>query len=157
MPFILVTGVEELDRKLRAIAGKAAERASKRAVKYTGDHVARGARKAAPKGPTGNLRRQIKFRWQQEKGKGVTGGKVTVGSRHGHLVTLGTKKRFRKHIGGKFEIIRADNQDFRNKGTGAARPNPFFRLYIQSTQGQTVRIMQARLKLYLEQEIEKVT
>lgn len=155
MAFVVVTGVRELDQALKQVARGVKARASKRAVQFTGGTMVRDVRPQVPKGPTGNLRRKVRFRWIRASGQ-ITNGKVVLGARHAAIVTLGTKPRFRdkKGIGGKYRWTKG-GEDPRSKSTGAGRPNPFFRLYIGSHQVRYARILRERLKLYVGDEITK--
>lgn len=155
MPFIVVSGVAELDRTLREVGDKVASRASRRAVQFTGQIIAREAKQASPKPLTGNLRRQIRFKWDKV-GRYIVNGKVTIGSRHGHLVTLGTNDRVRKRIGGKF-AWHGSGPDPRNKGTGAVAGSHFFHRLVTSQNGRYVNILQQRLKAYIDEEVLRAT
>lgn len=153
MAFVVVTGVPELNRTFREVGERVADRASRRGVQFTGQIIAREAKAASPKPITGNLRRQIKFKWDKIRGQ-VVNGKVTLGSRHGHLVTMGTKPRVRLFIGGKFAWTKG-TRDPRSKSTGRVAGSHFFRNLVASNSGRYVRILQERLKFYVVEEINR--
>jgi HK97 gp10 family phage protein len=141
MAFAVVTGVQELDRTLRELGEKVASRASRRAVQFTGQVIAVDAKAAAPKGKTGNLRKQIRYKWDKQ-GRNIVNGKVTVGSRHGHLVTMGTKERFHKKTG---------------KHVGRVVGSHFFKFVVGANGERYARILRERLKLYIDHEVARVS
>lgn len=156
MAFI-VTGIAELEATFKAVGDKVSSRASRRAVQYTGQLIAREARAAAPVGKTKRLRKSVRFKWERRYRKGpITAGKVTVGAPHGHLITMGTQERMRQRIGGYY-AWRGSGPDPRNKSTGRTRPTHFLRLLVQSNDARYTRILTAQLKRFVVEEVGKAS
>lgn len=100
---IIVTGVEELDRSISNLDTRSQKRIARPAVSRAMTFLKRKIQKAAPVGPTGNLKKSIGTRFKKDRG--VTSGKVgidvgeaakrkyDVSAPHGHLVALGTQQR----------------------------------------------------------------
>jgi HK97 gp10 family phage protein len=104
---IVVTGITELDMKLANLPEKTQKKFARSALSQGMTIIRKAAIKAAPRGPTGNLRKSIKSRFKRIKQLGITQAKVglNVGKRrdtdktvapHAHLVALGTVERFNK-------------------------------------------------------------
>jgi hypothetical protein len=110
--FMVVTGVDELDANLRELAGPGATRASLASVRAGLRILQRAEAQAAPQGETGALKRSIGSRMlRRSRGLGGKAG-IDVGQKpigrvvnkgshyksnrgpHGHLVALGTQRRF---------------------------------------------------------------
>lgn len=106
-----VTGVDEIERRLRHLADKGKDRVSRSALGGGLTVVRKEIKKAAPK-ESGQLRKSIGRRLEKRKGNrpmvakaGINVGKTRKGKTanrapHGHLVALGTKQRQRKGSGG---------------------------------------------------------
>lgn len=127
----VITGVKELDRKLRRLATKDEKKISRKAVGKALTPIARAIRALAPVGKTKSLKKAIGKSFKKNKRKGVTEAKagVNVGKKvrrkdgssgsapHGHLVTIGTSNRYTK-TGASRGRNRAN--DFVNRGFNAA-------------------------------------
>lgn len=156
MAFI-VTGIAELEATFKAVGDKVSSRASRRAVQYTGQLIAREARAAAPAGKTRRLRKSVRFKWERRYRKGpITAGKVTVGSPHGHLITMGTAERERFSIGG-WRKWRGTGPDPRKKRTGRVRATHFLFSLIQANDARYTRILTAQLKRFVGEEFDKAS
>jgi hypothetical protein len=108
----IVTGIPELERTLKTLADKAADRVARSAIGGGLTVAAKRIRQAAPKGKTGALKKSIRSRFERQKGSRPTTAKVgiNVGKQkktaaamakqirapHAHLVALGTKRRRRR-------------------------------------------------------------
>lgn len=137
---IYTTGNRQVERMLRGMQNKDADRISKTCLRAGMGEYRKEIRKAAPVGATKELRASIGARLERNKKTNVVSAKVgiNVGKRtkrviakrgkvhrapHGHLVALGTKPRRRKRIGGKFaSITNPTDQQLR---TGQMTPNKF--------------------------------
>lgn len=134
----ILTGDKELDALLQQMKQKSADAIAKAALGGALSATAAGIRKAAPVGETKDLKASIGSRFEKQRGRrgptakaGVNVGKMTVsraekltkkwGARkmapHAHLVGLGTAKRYRKSIGGRFRGMHADDNEKRTTGT----------------------------------------
>jgi HK97 gp10 family phage protein len=109
---MVVTGDEQLDANLQALAGPGITRASLAAIRAGLRILQRAEKAAAPKGKTGALQRSIGMR-MLKRAKGL-GGKAGIGvgqksvgrvvnagpnfksssAPHGHFVALGTRRRW---------------------------------------------------------------
>lgn len=155
---IIITGDKELDAKLAALPEKTQKKYARSALSQGMTIVAKAAKRAAPVGPTGNLRRAIGKRFKRIKQEGITQAKVgiNVGKRaklgttesgktkfagdsapHGHLVALGTKPRY---TGARTYRVKGGT---RTKETGNPRAyrgvmpaNHFFRQATESVASQ---------------------
>lgn len=152
MAFQVLSGVPQLDKRL-ADLGPAGRRAGMKALRKSGNLIARKARLVAPVGKSTNRRQQlmggrygvrlkasVKVRSINPTRKSVVGLKVSVGAKHGHLVTLGTQFRVRKRIGGFLEW-KGPGPDPRNRETGLSRPRPFFRYAYIATRDEARKTM----------------
>lgn len=102
---IIETGIAELDMALSHMDERSQRRIARPAVSRGLTFLKKKIRKAAPVGPTGNLKKSIGSRFKKDRRSKVTSGKVgiDVGKRakqqnavsapHGHLVALGTQQR----------------------------------------------------------------
>lgn len=102
---IIETGIAELDLALAKLDERTQRRIARPAVSRGLTFLKRKIRKAAPVGPTGNLKDSIGTRFKKDRRKGMTAGKVgidvgkkakednEVNAPHGHLVALGTQQR----------------------------------------------------------------
>lgn len=121
-------GDAELENRLREFPETVQRRIVRAALNAGMRVMAKGFRAAAPKGPTGNLRKSIGQRIVNRRGMittakvGIDVGKLTLkkaasklvsaSAAHGHLVTLGTKQRRVRKTG---------------KSVGRMTANPFIR------------------------------
>lgn len=134
--------VDRIRRKFERASGRSLYTRLQRATLASGDLLAGRAKQAAPRGPTGNLRRSIKARPERRKGVlGVTlrgrgaGGSTTVligpthrRAPHRHLIILGTGNR--PAVGGRpSSPYRAwGGRVYRREAIGMVgrmKPNPF--------------------------------
>lgn len=142
----LLTGDDELEAMLKHLADKSADRIAKAALGAGISAIAKELRKAAPVGPTGNMKASIGRRLEKARGKnkasakaGLNVGKQTAkkkqliqqksGGRvlapHAHLVALGTKERHRTKLGGRFAGISEPTEE--QLSTGSMPANDFVR------------------------------
>lgn len=171
----IITGDKELEASLRHLADKSADKVSKAALGGSLGVLARTIKKAAPVGPTGNLKGSISSRFEkgQRKNRFTVTAKagVNVGKRkkqeatgeymskravapHAHLVALGTKARFRKTLGGKFASIKNPTKD--QLSTGVMPSNRFVRNAAGQGRAAMLRASQKRASKALEREAVKV-
>lgn len=92
---------------------------------------------AAPKGPTGNLRRQVRYKRVRRPKTADVGTVVTSFARHRHLVLQGTRDRFTK-----------GSHAFR----GRMPANPFIDRVANRYEEQAIRIAEAELIRQLDLE-----
>lgn len=134
----IITGDKELEATLKHLADKSADAVARSAVGGALAVLKRNIKKAAPVGPTGNLKASVGSRFDKAARKnrntvtakaGLNVGKKTkrkkVNGPHAHLVALGTKPRFRKTLGGKFAGIKNPTND--QLSTGTMPSNAFVR------------------------------
>lgn len=137
---LIMTGDKQVERMLRGMQTKDADRISKKCVRAQLNEGVKEVRKGAPRGKTKELSKSIGSRLEASRKKNTVTAKfgINVGKRskksvatrgkthrapHGHLVALGTKDRKRKRIGGKFaHITNPTNEQLR---TGRMTPNKF--------------------------------
>jgi HK97 gp10 family phage protein len=147
---IIATGIRELDAKLKALPEKVQKKIARSALSQGMTIIAKAGKKAAPLGPTGNLRLSIGKRFKRNRQAGVTEAKVgiSVGKRasktnragaHGHLVALGTRPRFHKS----------------GKSTGVMPANEFFRRATDAVVHQVQAKMLSVIIAKLEQEASR--
>lgn len=147
MSSAVVTGVKELDRALSDLANRGAIKAAKAAITASLIVLEKAARAAAPAGKRGSMKRTIRRKWVKD-GKYVVGGKVTLAAKHGHLVTLGTRERTRKRIGGLF-------MGRGNPRTGKVVGSHFFKRSTEGAMSQAISVLHDRLALQIEKEAFK--
>lgn len=137
---IYMTGDKQVERMLRNMQTKDADRISKRCIRAQLNEGVKEVRKGAPRGETKALAKSVGARLERKRKTHEVVGKfgINVGKRskkavasrgkthrapHGHLVALGTKLRTRKRIGGKFAGI--TNPTAQQLRTGRMNPNKF--------------------------------
>jgi HK97 gp10 family phage protein len=164
-----LTGDKEIEATLKALSDKSADKVAKSAL-GAGLTVIRGAiRKAAPVGKTGNLKASIGKRLEKGKrGKvftakaGINVGKKTKKEKttgvmarapHAHLVALGTQRRSRKVLGGKFASI--TNPSAEQLTTGTMPANPFVNQAAASAMGAASLKMRKQAAKALAREVAK--
>ena len=165
----ILTGDKELEATLKELADKAADRVAKSALGAGLNVIRRAIKKAAPVGPTGNLKASIGKRL--EKGKrgraftakaGINVGRKTKKEKttgimarapHAHLVALGTQRRSRKTLGGKFANI--VNPTSEQLSTGTMPANPFVKQAAASAQGAAAIAMRKQAAKALAREAAK--
>lgn len=142
-----ITGDKALERRLVFLGDKAADRVARSAQGAKLTVINKAQKAAAPVGPTGNMKANVGKRNEKQKRTGIFEAKtgINVGKQsskkrrgvkrapHGHLVALGTKPRFRKALGGRFEYIRKPSREQLSTGTMPA--NPFIRTSTASALG----------------------
>jgi len=93
---ITITGLKPLQKKMRRWPDKLRKRVNGQATKAAVNPIARAIRKAAPVGPTGNLKRSITTRMKRyQQGdwfEATVGPKWPMGA-HGHLIEFGTVRQ----------------------------------------------------------------
>ena len=163
---LIITGDKELDKKLSVLKVSVANKLAKYALQAMASKLSASIRKAAPVGPTKNLKKSVGSR----VGK-VVNGIVTamvglnVGKRtekrtgraapHSHLVALGTVQRFRKTIGGRFAYIKNPTQSQLSAGTMPA--NPFVKLAVASGMSSARSAMIKNAERNLAKELAKLS
>jgi len=169
-----LTGDEELERMLKHLADRTADRIARSALGAGISAIAKDLRKAAPKGPTGNLKASIGRRMDKPRGKnaasakaGLNVGKQTAkkqaqiklrsGGRvmapHAHLVSLGTKQRTRTRLGGRYASIAEPTGQQLSTGTMPA--NDFVRRTVTANMSKFVAAMRKQAASRLESEAAK--
>ena len=115
---VRVTGIKQLDRRLKKLAKKDARRIGRQAINKGLTVISKQIKSKTPKGPTGNLKKSVGKRNKKNKRKGIQEAKAgfNVGlknrkqkpgskrkpkrrAQHAHLYTIGTQSR--KHKSGK--------------------------------------------------------
>ena len=147
---IIVTGDAKLDLALAQLDTRAQKRIARPAVIRAMTFLKKKIKKAAPVGPTGNLKKSIGSRFK--KSRGVTQGKVgidvgeaakrkyDVSAPHGHLVALGTQQR--------------TTESGANRGKMPA--NDFVSDTIDGNWGATQALMKRVIEEKLEKELQKL-
>lgn len=141
-----VTGDKEIERKLKQLSEKGADRVARNILNAQLRSLVKAMKAAAPVGPTGNLKQGLGSRLEKERRTHLQQAKagIEVGKRsrkkaikrlravgrtqyapHGHLVGLGTEQRARKRIGGRFRVIQ--NPTPEQLSTGTMPANDFIR------------------------------
>lgn len=131
---------------MRGLTVKLQKQIMRKAMRTSGNMARSALRKAAPKGPTGNLRKSVYARpFTRGNAVGITVGFTAP---HQHLVEGGTKPRYRK---GKGRLRRI----FGVKGgyTGVMPANPFFERKMQSLDPK----IRASLEDKIVSEVKKVS
>jgi len=166
----IITGDKELERALSRLADKSADRVARSAIGGGLTVLAQGIRKAAPVGKTKSLKKSIGSRFTRAKGKhqpsakaGINVGKQKktaegfkkrVNAPHAHLVGLGTTRRTRTRLGGKFAAIR--NPSSRQLSTGTMPSNPFVKQAVLAARPKLMARMKERAAKALAREVAKV-
>lgn len=117
----ILTGDKQIERLLRGLQDKAADRVAKSVINAELTALVKAQRRLAPVGKTGRLKKSLgkslkrKAKTDYRAKAGLNVGTKTEKSlqtkkgrgqaNHGHLVALGTRQRFRKTIGGKFAYV----------------------------------------------------
>lgn len=151
----VITGDRQLERALSRLADKSADRVASAAIRGGLRAIVLAAKKDAPVGPTGNLRKSIRSRFERSRYTGKLSAKagLNVGKRakledgsrigarapHAHLVALGTKQRAHKS----------------GKSTGTMPANPFMRLAVASSISAQKALMKQRAAKALDRESRK--
>ena len=164
-----VTGIPELEATLSKLADKSADRVARSAIGGGLTIAAKRIRQAAPKGKTGALKKSIRSRFIKQSGSRPTTAKVGVNvgkqkktaeglvkrikAPHAHLVALGTKRRKRKKLGGKFAFIKQPSSQ--QLSTGTMPENPFLRKAFEAARPETMQRMRDRAAKALEREAAK--
>lgn len=168
----IITGDKALERTLRHLSDKSGDKVAKAALGGSLSVMKRTIKKAAPVGPTGNLKESIGSRFEKATKRnnvtakaGINVGKrkrqEAVGRRfngrsnapHAHLVGLGTKPRFRKRLGGKFASNKNPSKE--QLSTGVMPSNRFVRNAARQGRAAMLRASQKRAAKALEREAVK--
>lgn len=164
-----LTGVKEIDAVIRKLSSKDGEKIAKAAISGGLSELAKGIKSEAPVGPTKNLKKSIKGRFNKSKGgkfisakagPNVAKQKQTADGMnrrgrapHSHLVALGTQPRTRKKIGGKFSYItRPTNKQL---STGVMPANPFVRVGAAKAQSKILPRMTKNAAKAMERQALK--
>ena len=163
----ILTGLAELESTMRHLSDKAADRVSRSALGGGLTVLAREIKKQAPVGPTKTLKKSIKKRFiKGKRGQKVTAkAGVNVGKKkkdqsefvvvapHGHLVGLGTAKRVRKRIGGRFGYLK--NPSPQQLSTGTMPSNAFVKRGTSSAASKILAAMKKRAEKAVIRETKK--
>ena len=161
----ILTGDVEIEKTLKQLADKAADRVARNALGAALTVVAKVMKKTAPVGTTGSLKASIGKRNEKGKRRGIYTAKagINVGKRskktekrlapHSHLVALGTKPRFRKSLGGRFAGIANPSQQ--QLSTGVMPSNDFIKRAYESSREAAQSAMRRRAEKSLARELEK--
>jgi HK97 gp10 family phage protein len=162
----IITGLPELEKTLKNLADKTADKIARSALRAGVVVVAKAEKAAAPVGKTGQLKASIGSR----VGKGRSGifqakAGVNVGKRtkakqakgpmapHAHLAALGTQPRLRKRLGGRFSNIK--NPTPQQLSTGSGPANPFIRNAYNSARSRAMDAMSKQAAKTLARELAK--
>lgn len=171
MPRIgVVTGIEDLDRNLKALGATVENRIAKKALLDGAKGLARLQAAAAPVGPSGNLKAAIAARAVSKSGHPSAKSGINVGKRqlgvhglarapHGHLVALGTKLRTRKRIGGKFRYLEPNayhSQEPRSRSTGKMPANAFIRQIATSSEYAVRSAIEVSIRNGIAREVNRL-
>ena len=161
-----ITGVPELEAALKGLSDRTADKVSRSAISAGLTLMRREIRKAAPKGPTGNLKKSIGKKFLKGKrGRAILAkAGVNVGKRkkgddggplapHAHLVALGTEQRTRKRLGGKFAYIRRPTKA--QLSTGVMPSNDFVSVGAMKAKAKLVPVMFKAAERALKREVAK--
>ena len=162
----ILTGVAELDKNLKQLAGPVANRIAKSTLRAGVKAVARAIKQEAPQGKTGLVKKSIGSRFETFGRAGIVTAKAGVGvgkqrakktsvnAPHAHLVALGTKPRYRKKIGGKYAGIR--NPTRKQLRTESTPKNDFVKRGYQAGSAAMSQAMEAAAKKALAREAAKL-
>lgn len=88
---ITIAGDKQLLKQLRHLSRTGARRAARKALMKAATPVLKATRAAAPRGPTGNLKRGQRKRYDAKEGR-----VKVIQAPHAHLLEFGTKPRYTK-------------------------------------------------------------
>lgn len=150
---IQIEGMEKLLKRLDSFPPKIRRRIQRKVIRKAGAPFLREAKRRAPVGPTGNLRRSFmgpKARKIKMLPDGQIHGKfgaVYTVAPHQHLVERGTVRRFRgkRKIGRKLYA-------YGGATTGVMPPKPFARQAWMAVQGRAGRVLRDTLGDEIEKE-----
>lgn len=176
----IITGDAELEKRLKGLADKSADRVARAALGGALSATAKVMRRAAPVGATGNLKRSIGSRFEKgtKKNKpqakvGINVGKRTAKKKnalserfgekmaapHSHLVGLGTKRRIRTRLGGKFathaKLSKNLAIDQEKLTTGVMPANQFVKQSYEAARAGVSAAMTKRATKALAREVAK--
>ena len=158
---VVITGVKELDAKLKRLSTKTAKKAARAGLGAGLTVLAKKMRQMAPKATTpGHSNRSIKAsigkRQKKDKVTGITSAVagIDVGKKkskqvpQAHLLALGTVVRTRKSVGGKFK-------GSENKGTGKVIGNDFIKRASDAARSEAVSAILAKANEVIQREAAK--
>lgn len=160
-----LTGDDGIEKALKYLAEKSADRIAKSALGAGLVVVNKAIKKAAPRGKTNQLADSIGRRLERNKRNGVVTAKtgINVGKTkkgqdrkvapHSHLVALGTRPRTRRTIGGRFAYIK--NPTDTQLSTGSMPANHFVRTAYQQSRSAAQAAMRKRAEKKLVDEAAK--
>lgn len=170
----IITGDAELEKKLKGLSDKAADKIARSALSGAMWYTAKVMRRAAPVGATGDLQKSIGSRFEKGNKKnkpvakvGINVGKQTkkrqqktqaeigriIRAPHGHLVALGTKRRTRKTIGGRFAFLNPAKPE--QLTTGVMPAEPFVKQAYEAARAGVTAAMTKRATKALAREVAK--
>ena len=165
-PVLQIFGSERTASNFLALAGPAQERVRKSMLREGLKPLAEAERAAAPIGKTGSVKASIGSRIMPTRRGGEAKAGINVGKKfpgkivsrgihfkqpsgfyapHAHLVALGTKRRVRSRIGGKYSWLEGRGRSLLgkrlNRGTGSTSPNPFIRRATSASREEVIARM----------------
>lgn len=175
---VVVTGIPQLDAKLKDIAIRVARKASTAALRAGMTIVAQGIRREVPRAETPGhgtegLKRSIKGRQTRQRSTGIMTAKVGVkvgasgeevnAHRWGkeasqqvfHLLALGTKKRYTGSKGVGYRHRRIVQTGNPRRYTGFVRPNAFVKRGFAGSSGLALTTMLKKADQVIQKEAAK--
>lgn len=160
----IITGDKTIDDNLAKLGASVANKLARYALQAGISVISKAMRKAAPVGPTGQLKRSIGSRVSKTSDGFVAKAGVNVGKRtvkrkvrfapHAHLFALGTQARYRQTIGGKFAYVRNPTREQLSTGTMPA--NSFIRQAYSISRSAAITAMQNKAATALVKEVAKL-
>lgn len=156
-----LTGDKELDDALKQLGTTLANRIAKTSIR-AGVRVLQKAIKDRAKGTVkdqiGSKVKVLKSSKQLIAKAGVNVGNAgkerTPGPAHAHLFAIGSQKRFRKRIGGRFAYLKRPTS--RQRRTEKMPSNKFVDEALSASQGQIKTAMHAAARKSLIREADKI-
>jgi len=149
-----IEGMDELLRKLSTLDKKSGKRVLRKSTRAASAIFLKAVRKAAPVGPTGNLKKSVgrQYKWNGRASTDVakTGPQFAKEGEepHGHLVELGTKERTVKNLYGRPGV---------SASTGKVAGKPWAEPAIEAVRSTAEEASVAALKKALDTEIKAVS
>jgi len=162
----LITGDKELEKLLSKLADKSADRVARSAIGGGLTVLKQAIKKNAPVGKTGALKKSIGSRFTRAKGNRPPSAKAGIGvgkrkktatgfkAPHSHLVALGTKRRTRTKLGGKYARVTDPTPE--QLTTGTMPENSFLKEAVLAARPKLMAKMKERAAKSLARELAKV-